>query len=129
MNQKSLPSTKMDANKKPSSRPAPAMKSTILLFLIFFPLSFLHLIVHEGGHALVNLIHNVPHTIIYVYPYLFYRIFPTGSRLERPLTSRFRTNSGSLTAPSHFRTFVETPICRQSVFSNTLPLECVLGGA
>jgi hypothetical protein len=46
-------------------------KSALLLFLVFFPLGFLHMVTHEGGHALINLIHRVPHTVIFVHPFSF----------------------------------------------------------
>ncbi|HXZ29809.1 MAG TPA: hypothetical protein VEG43_01440 [Dehalococcoidia bacterium] len=61
----------MDAGKRKSSRLTSAVRSTVLLFLILFPLSFLHTIVHEGGHAIVNLIYRVPNTTIYVHPFSF----------------------------------------------------------
>jgi hypothetical protein len=61
----------MDADKRKSSKLTSAVKSTVLLFLILFPLSFLHLILHEGGHALVNLIYRIPNTSIYVHPFSF----------------------------------------------------------
>jgi hypothetical protein len=63
--------TKSDANETKSSGFAFAVKSTILLFLILFPVTFLHTIVHEGGHALVNLIYKIPNTSIYVHPLSF----------------------------------------------------------
>lgn len=71
MNLKNVSATKMDADKRKPSTLTSAVKSTILLFLILFPLSFLHLIVHEGGHALVNLIYRIPNTSIYVHPFSF----------------------------------------------------------
>ena len=58
-------------NKRRSSKVTSAVKSTALLFLILFPLAFLHDIVHEGGHALVNLIYRIPNTTIYVHPFSF----------------------------------------------------------
>jgi hypothetical protein len=61
----------MDAGKRESSKLASAVKSTALLFLILFPMSFLHAIVHEGGHAVVNLIYRIPDTTIYVHPFSF----------------------------------------------------------
>jgi hypothetical protein len=61
----------MDTDKRKSSKLTSAVKSTVLLFLILFPLSFLHLILHEGGHALVNLIYRIPNTTIYVHPFSF----------------------------------------------------------
>jgi hypothetical protein len=48
-----------------------AIKSTVLFFLTLFPLFFLHKVVHEGGHAFVNLIHRISDTNIYVHPFSF----------------------------------------------------------
>ena len=67
----SVPGAKVDAETRASSGLTSAVKSAVLLFLIFFPLSFLHLVTHEGGHALVNLIHRVPSTIVYIHPFSF----------------------------------------------------------
>jgi len=71
MNFESLSAGKIDANKRKSSKLSSAVKSTVLLFLILFPLALLHTIVHEGGHALVNLIYRIPNTTIYVHPFSF----------------------------------------------------------
>jgi hypothetical protein len=60
-----------DAGKKSLSALTAALKSVLLLFLIFFPLEFLHVVAHEGGHALINLIHRVQHTVIFVHPFSF----------------------------------------------------------
>jgi hypothetical protein len=67
----SLSSTQTVDSKKSSPKFAAYLKSALLLFLIFFPLGFLHLVTHEGGHALINLIHRVPDTVIYVHPFSF----------------------------------------------------------
>jgi hypothetical protein len=44
-------------------------KSILLLFLLLFPLTFMELILHEGGHALVHLPHGEPITIFYAHPF------------------------------------------------------------
>ncbi len=63
--------TKIDPNKIGSSRVASAAKSTVLLLLTLYPLTLVHDVAHEGGHALVNLIYRIPHTSIYVHPFSF----------------------------------------------------------
>jgi len=54
------------------SKPLPTMlRSTLLLFCLVFPLNFMTLILHEGGHALNTLAHGVSITILYVHPFSF----------------------------------------------------------
>lgn len=48
-----------------------AVRSAVLVFLLMFPLTFIHLLVHEGGHALVNLFYRVPNTSIFIHPFSF----------------------------------------------------------
>ncbi len=55
----------------PGSRVTAGLRTALLVFLIFFPLTFVHLFVHEGGHALVSLYARVPHTSIYFHPFSF----------------------------------------------------------
>jgi len=66
-----LPAATLDAGKQSEKRFTSAIRSTLLVFLMFFPLTFLHLLFHEGGHALVNLVYRVPHTSIYIHPFAF----------------------------------------------------------
>ena len=53
------------------SRFTSALRSSLLVFFLFFPLTFMHLFVHESGHALVNLIYRIPNTSIYIHPFSF----------------------------------------------------------
>jgi hypothetical protein len=46
----------------------PALMSTLLLFCLLFPLRFVGLIVHEGGHGLYQLFHGVS-VWLYVHPF------------------------------------------------------------
>jgi len=55
------------------SRPAerlPAFRSMVLMFLLFMLLTFLHLVLHEGGHSLYAIWQRVPVTL-YVHPFSF----------------------------------------------------------
>jgi hypothetical protein len=47
-----------------------ALQSTLFLFCLLFPLGFMGLILHEGGHALYLLVRGVPITL-YVHPFSF----------------------------------------------------------
>ncbi len=47
----------------------PVLQSTLLLFLSIFPVSFLYLFLHEGGHALVHLILGAEIDVFYVHPF------------------------------------------------------------
>jgi hypothetical protein len=54
------------------SRPLPAViRSALLLFCLVFPLTFMHSILHEGGHALDLLAHGLSITILYAHPFCF----------------------------------------------------------
>jgi hypothetical protein len=70
MNPKS-PDATIESAKKSESRFTSAIRSALLVFLLFFPLTFLHLLVHEGGHALVNVFYKIPNTSIYIHPFSF----------------------------------------------------------
>lgn len=48
-----------------------AWRAAVLLALTFFPLSFLHVILHEGGHALVAWIYGIANVQIFVHPFAF----------------------------------------------------------
>jgi hypothetical protein len=41
------------------------------VMLLFFPLTLVHLCLHEGGHALVALFHQAPNTEIFIHPFSF----------------------------------------------------------
>lgn len=55
--------------KQPEER-LPAILSTILLTFLFMFGRFIHLIIHEGGHSLYSLVHNIP-TSLYIHPFFF----------------------------------------------------------
>jgi len=71
MNAKTLPTMISDAVKEASPALASALHPTLLVFLLFFPLSFMKQFLHEGGHALVNLVHGVPIHFLYAHPFSF----------------------------------------------------------
>ena len=64
--------------KRPSER-NPAIISTLLLFCGLFPISFLGFVLHEGGHALANLMLGGTVWDFYVHPFTF-------SGFVRPIT-------------------------------------------
>jgi hypothetical protein len=47
-----------------------SLKSILLLFFSLFPVYFLYLIFHEGGHALLYLIRGGTVTVLYAHPFL-----------------------------------------------------------
>jgi hypothetical protein len=54
------------------SKPLPTViRSTLYLFCLFFQVTFMGLILHEGGHALDTLTHGVSITFLYVHPFSF----------------------------------------------------------
>jgi hypothetical protein len=55
--------------KRPAER-LPALRSTVLMFLLFMILQFVFLVFHEGGHSLYTIRHGVPVTL-YVHPFFF----------------------------------------------------------
>ncbi len=71
MKSKNLPASGSKPVARPSGQFMPALRASLLVFLLFFPLTFLHLLVHEGGHALVNLALKIPKTSIYIHPFSF----------------------------------------------------------
>lgn len=56
---------------KPQSRSTAALLAVLRLFLLFFPLTLMHLFLHEGGHDLVALINRTSHTGIFIHPFSF----------------------------------------------------------
>ncbi len=48
-----------------------AIRSALRVFLLFFPMTLLFLLLHEGGHAIVDLIYRAPHTDIFIHPFAF----------------------------------------------------------
>ena len=71
MNTKTFPNTFVDTNKNISHVLVDVLKPTLFLFLLWFPLAFMQLFFHEGGHALVNLIYGARVTLFYVHPFSF----------------------------------------------------------
>jgi hypothetical protein len=54
------------------SKPFPAVvRSTLHLFCLFFPINFLTLILHEGGHALDTLAQGASIKFLYAHPFSF----------------------------------------------------------
>ena len=49
----------------------PALRPAVRVFLLFFPLTLVHLFLHEGGHALVALLNQVPQVEIFIHPFSF----------------------------------------------------------
>jgi hypothetical protein len=47
------------------------LQSTLLVFLLFFPVTFMRMFLHEAGHALVHLIEGVPVHFLYAHPFSF----------------------------------------------------------
>jgi hypothetical protein len=48
-----------------------SLQSTLLVFFLFFPVTFIHIFLHEAGHALVHLIDGVPVQFLYAHPFSF----------------------------------------------------------
>jgi hypothetical protein len=48
-----------------------AFQSTLLLFFLFFPVSFMQMIAHESGHALADLSRGATIRMFYVHPFSF----------------------------------------------------------
>jgi hypothetical protein len=67
----SLPITKVHEYKNVSDELASTLKSTLLVFLLFFPLTFMSMFFHEAGHAFSNLTQGVPVHFIYAHPFSF----------------------------------------------------------
>jgi hypothetical protein len=69
MNTGSLPITRIEANRQTLPALTSAVRSFLLLFCLLFPLRFMELILHEGGHALVKLLSGKAVTLFYVHPF------------------------------------------------------------
>jgi len=66
-----LPITKVHENKKVSDLLVSTLQSTLLIFLLFFPVTFMSMFLHEAGHALANLNQGVPVHFLYAHPFSF----------------------------------------------------------
>jgi hypothetical protein len=53
------------------SQKAPAGNSLLLFFGLLFPLRFMHLILHEGGHAISDFTRLSSNLVLYVHPFAF----------------------------------------------------------
>lgn len=71
MNIQTFPNTFVDSNKRIYSVLVSVLQPTLLFFLLWFPLSFMQLFLHEGGHALVHLIYGARVTLFYAHPFSF----------------------------------------------------------
>jgi hypothetical protein len=71
METKTIPSSLVHMDQKISDQIVSTARSTLLLFFLMFPLTFVQLILHEGGHALFNLAERVPIDFLYVHPFSF----------------------------------------------------------
>jgi hypothetical protein len=54
-----------------SSTIVTTLQSTLLVFLLFFPVTFMSMFLHEGGHALFHLTQGVPVHFLYAHPFSF----------------------------------------------------------
>jgi len=71
MNTKTFSVMRADLNKGLSPVLVSVLQPTLLLFLLWFPLAYMQLFLHEGGHALVNLIYGARVTLFYAHPFSF----------------------------------------------------------
>jgi len=71
MNTKTFSVMRADLNKGLSPVLVSVLQPTLLLFLLWFPLAYMQLFLHEGGHALVNLIYGVRVSLFYAHPFSF----------------------------------------------------------
>ena len=65
------PTSPIDKKAKTSTSVVSTLKSTLLVFFLFFPLTFMRMFFHEAGHALFNLTQGVPVSFIYAHPFSF----------------------------------------------------------
>jgi hypothetical protein len=71
MNPKSYPTKSLMAEKKTSSTYTFMLRSALLLFLLFFPVTFMSMFLHEAGHAIFHLTQGVPVHFLYAHPFSF----------------------------------------------------------
>ena len=71
MNTRTLSLVNTDLARKISLAITPALKTTLVVFLLFFPVTFMRMFLHEAGHALVNLIEGYPVHFLYAHPFSF----------------------------------------------------------
>jgi hypothetical protein len=66
-----IPNTKINIKENTSSTIVATLQSTLLVFLMFFPVTFMNLFLHEAGHALVHLFEGAPIHFLYAHPFSF----------------------------------------------------------
>ena len=67
----SITNTMIDAKERTSPALLSALQSTLLVFLLFFPVTFISMFLHEAGHALFHLSQGVPVHFLYAHPFSF----------------------------------------------------------
>jgi hypothetical protein len=67
----SIPNTEITIKENTSSTIVTTLQSTLLVFFLFFPITFMSKFLHEVGHALVNLIEGFPVHFLYAHPFSF----------------------------------------------------------
>jgi hypothetical protein len=71
MDTQSLPISFVKTNKKIFNQFISVTQSTLLVFLLLFPVTFMSMFFHEAGHALSNLTQEIPVQFIYAHPFSF----------------------------------------------------------
>jgi hypothetical protein len=71
MDTKSLPINVVYSDKETSGLLISVAQSTLLVFLLYFPVSYIQQFLHEGGHALFNLTQGVPVRFFYAHSFSF----------------------------------------------------------
>ncbi len=66
-----MPITKAQSEEKVSGMLVSTLHSTLVVFLLFFPLTFISMFVHEAGHAVLVLTQGVPIHFLYAHPFSF----------------------------------------------------------
>jgi hypothetical protein len=71
MNASTLPNKNLVSWKISCQALTSSLQSTLVVFLLFFPVTFMSMFLHEAGHALVNLIQGDPVRFLYAHPFSF----------------------------------------------------------
>jgi hypothetical protein len=66
-----VPNTMINIKENTSSTIVTTLQSTLLVFLLFFPVTFMSMFLHEAGHALFHLTQGVPVQFLYAHPFSF----------------------------------------------------------
>jgi hypothetical protein len=67
----SLPTTNLIIKENTYSTFVSTLQTTLLVFLLFFPVTFMMMFLHEAGHALFNLSQGIPVHFLYAHPFSF----------------------------------------------------------